>query len=167
MGLMQAGFVRDARLVEGTTPPAQVVGMASSTRTVSSSDWAERLPDVHLEVRQGGMRPALYALSEIDFLIGSATGCDLRISADAPSVLCLLARHPAGVSLRKLAPTQAILVNGQSVSQRELADGDRVQIGLLAIHVRIAPVRAAAPSPPTPLPEGEGRMIATPLSEGE
>lgn len=122
--------------------------MASSTRTVSSAEWADRLPDVQLEVRQGGARPALYALSEIDFLIGSATGCDLRISADTPAVLCLLARHPAGASLRKLAPTQAILVNGQSVSQRELADGDRVQIGLLAIHVRIAP--------PLPLSEDQG-----------
>jgi chromosome segregation ATPase len=164
---MQAGFVRGAKLVEGTTPPAQVVGMASSTRTVSTADWAELLPDVQLEVRQGGTRPALYTLSEIDFLIGSATGCDLRISADTPAVLCLLARHPAGVSLRKLAPTQAILVNGQGVSQRELVDGDRVQIGLLAIHVRIAPVRAAAPSTPTALQEGAGRKIAPTHPEGE
>jgi hypothetical protein len=145
MGLMQAGFVRGARLVEGTTPPAQVVGMASSTRTISTAEWAELLPDVQLEVRQGGTRPVLWPLREIDFLIGSATGCDLRISADMPAVLCLMARHRAGVSLRKLAQTQSILVNGQSLSQRELVDGDRVQIGLLNIHVRIAPVGAASP----------------------
>jgi hypothetical protein len=116
--------------------------MASLTQTVSSAEWAEILPEAQLEVRQGGARPAVYALTDIDFLIGSATGCDLRMGADMPAVHCLLARHPGGVFLRKLAPTQSILVNGQNVSQRDLVDGDRLQIGSLAINVRISPARA-------------------------
>ena len=148
MGLMPAGFVDDTRPVDGTTPPAQVIGMASLPQTVSSTDWANSLPDVQLETRQGGARAVAYTLSDVDFLIGSVPGCDLRVgAADAPAVLCLIARHPAGVSLRKLAPTQNILVNGQSVTQRDLADDDRVQIGLLDIHMRIAPAPMAGPMP--------------------
>src|SRR5208283_1012756 len=105
--------------------------MASVLQTAPSADWTEALPAVTLEVRQGGARSASYALDAVDFLIGSVPGCDLRLAADGPGVLCLFARHPAGVVLRKLAPTQSILVNGQGVSVRELADGDRVQIGLV------------------------------------
>ncbi len=117
--------------------------MASSTQTVSSADWAELLPDVQLEVRQAGTRSATYTLDGVDFLIGSVPGCDLRVAAaEAPAVHCLLARHPAGVSLRKLTPKQSILVNGQGVSLRELADGDRVQIGMLDVLIRITPARA-------------------------
>jgi uncharacterized phage infection (PIP) family protein YhgE len=119
--------------------------MASLTQTVSSIDWAELLPEVQLEVRQGSARPASYGLSEVDFLIGSVPGCDLRVSpAETSGVLCLFARHPAGVTLRKLAPTQSILVNGQTVSQRDLVDGDRVQIGLLDILVRVGSIPGAA-----------------------
>ncbi|MSQ97064.1 MAG: hypothetical protein EXR98_21270 [Gemmataceae bacterium] len=118
--------------------------MASPTQTNSPADWADLLPEVQLEVRTSGTRPATYALGDVDFLIGGVPGCDLRVGAETPTVLCLLARHPAGVTLRKLAPTQSIFVNGQGVSQRELADGDRVQIGIVEIHVRISPARVTA-----------------------
>ena len=117
--------------------------MASSTQTSSSPELAELLPDVQLDVRQGGARPVRYAIDGIDFLIGAVPGCDLRVGGDSPIVLCLLARHPAGLSLRKLTPTQAILVNGQSVSQYDLTDGDRIQIGSLEIHVHLVPVPQA------------------------
>jgi len=79
--LMPAGFVRGMRPVDGTTRVAQVVGMASSTQTNSSADWPNPLPQVQLEVRQGGARPVAYALDGIDFLIGSVPGCDLRVAA--------------------------------------------------------------------------------------
>ncbi len=120
--------------------------MASVLQTASSADWAEALPAVTLEVRQGAARSASYALDAVDFLIGSVPGCDLRLAADAPGVLCLFARHPAGAVLRKLAPTQSILVNGQAASVRELVDGDRVQIGPVEIHVRITPARPLQPA---------------------
>lgn len=120
--------------------------MASSTQTDSSAELADLLPTVQLDVRQGS-RTATYSIEGVDFLIGSVPGCDLRVAAaDTPAVLCLLARHPAGVSLRKLAPTQVLLVNNQSITQRELADGDRVQIGSLEIQVHIAQRSAAARS---------------------
>jgi len=117
--------------------------MASSSQTASAPEWAELLPDVHLDVRQGGTRSATYALGDVDFLIGGVPGCDLRIGTDTPGVTCLLARHPAGVTLRKLAPTQSISVNGQNVAHAELADGDRVKIGTLEFTVHLTPARAA------------------------
>src|SRR5689334_20688332 len=117
--------------------------MASSIPNASSTRSSEGLPSVILEVRQGATRSASYPMEGVDFLVGSVLGCDLRVAADAASVLCLLARHPLGVTLRKLAPTQAILVNGQPASTRELRDGDRVQIGSIEIQVRItAPATA-------------------------
>jgi chromosome segregation ATPase len=136
--------------------------MASLSQTVSPADWADLLPAVQLEVRQGGARAASYALSDVDFLIGSVPGCDLRVgevSSLTPSpspggrgengaVLCLLARHPDGVSLRRLAMAQSILVNGRNVSHVDLTDGDRIQIGALEIHVRVTPARTATGGSP-------------------
>lgn len=122
--------------------------MTVSTQTVASAELADLLPDVQLQVRQGGTRAATYPLDGIDFLIGAVSGCDLRVAGEAPGVLCLFARHPAGLSVRKLAPTQTLTVNGEASSQCDLNDGDRVQIGTLEIQVRIAPVRATASAGP-------------------
>ena len=54
--LSPTGFVRGTRPVEGTTLPLQVVGMSSSTQT-ALADWSALLPDVQLDVRQGGAAP--------------------------------------------------------------------------------------------------------------
>src|SRR5262245_60183360 len=102
-----------------------------------------RLPTVRLEVHQGG-RNVPYLFEQIDFLIGTVAGCDLRVpGANLPAVLCLLARHPEGVSLRRLAATQVMLLNGQNVSRAELADGDRLTLGALDIYVRVAATEPA------------------------
>jgi hypothetical protein len=117
--------------------------MASLTQTGSSADSMDFLPAVQVEVRHGA-RSATYTLDGIDFLVGSVPGCDLRVAAEASAVLCLFARHPGGLSLRKLAPTQTVLVNGQSVAQCELADGDCVQIGPIEFRLQIGAVRQPA-----------------------
>src|SRR5689334_22403502 len=89
------------------------------------------LPEVTLEVRQGaGRMPSPYVFANVDFLIGTVPGCDLRISGtDLPAVLCILARHPQGLTFRKLAPTQALLVNGKTASHCELKNDDRLTLG--------------------------------------
>lgn len=105
--------------------------MAEPTPTVAE------LPEVELEVRQGG-RASSYAFSHIDFLVGTVPGCDLRVPGpDLPPVLCLLARGPSGVTLRKLAPTQILLLNGHAASHADLKDGDRITLGALDIFVRL------------------------------
>jgi hypothetical protein len=101
------------------------------------------LPSVRLEVSQGG-RSVPYRFDQVDFLIGAVAGCDLRVpGADLPAVLCLIARHPDGLSLRRLAPTQVLLLNGAAVSRAELTDGDRLTVGAVDIVVRVeTPVQA-------------------------
>lgn len=121
--------------------------MASPQQNASSAAWADALPAVTLEIRQGGARSAALAMDGIDFLIGSVPGCDLRLAADGPGVICLFARHPAGVALRKLAPTQRILINDQPASTANLSDGDCVRIGSVEIQVRISPAKPVALPP--------------------
>jgi DNA repair exonuclease SbcCD ATPase subunit len=104
---------------------------------VDATNWQEALPGVQIEVSQAGARSATYVLDGADFLVGSVPGCDLRVSADVAAVLCVFARQPGGVTLRKLVPSCTILVNGSSVSQADLKDGDQVQIGHVAIALRV------------------------------
>ena len=116
---------------------------------------ADGLPAVRLELRHGSARPTTHDVADVSFLIGSVPGCDLRLpGANLPPVLCLLSREPDGVTLRKLAPTQAVLVNARPVSSAPLADGDRLTIGPceLLVQVRLAP-RPASPLPRAPSPE--------------
>jgi hypothetical protein len=106
------------------------------------------LPDVVLEVRQAGGRQASYALGQVAFLLGTVPGCDLRLSGtELPALVCLLARHPGGLSLRKLAPGLPLLVNGATTLPAQLADGDRLTIGFTDIVVRIHST-AVPPAPP-------------------
>ena len=108
---------------------------------------AETLPTVRLEVHQAG-RAVPYWFDQVDFLIGTVPGCDLRVPGAAlPAVLCLLARHPGGVHIRRLAATQVLLLNGVNVSRAELQDGDRLSLGALDVYVRFEAVEVAAPLP--------------------
>ena len=78
-----------------------------STQLKSSaptSETLDALPEVMLEFHQGAKRTAEFPVAHVDFLIGTVPGCDLRVSGtELPAVLCLLARRPGGLSLRKLA----------------------------------------------------------------
>ena len=95
-------------------------------------------------MRQGKGRTTAYTVSDLGFLIGTVPGCDLRVpGAGLPAVLCLLSRNSFGVTFRKLAPTQAILINGQTAAHVQLNDGDRVSVGAvdLVIHIQESGVR--------------------------
>ncbi len=135
--------------VDGTTQPVQVAGMPDlpnqTAFAAADADIAGPLPAVELEVRHGG-RTTTYNVSHVDFLIGTVPGCDLRVAgADLPAVLCLLARKPGGFSLRKLAATQLILVNGQTTTRADLRDGDRITLGAMDLFVRLKNVEVMKP----------------------
>ena len=121
--------------------------MASATAPLEPTAL---LPQVRLEVRQGG-RSVPYRFDHVDFLVGSVAGCDLRVPGETPGVLCLLSRSPAGLSLRKLAPTQMLLLNGKNASSTTLADGDRITLGAIDLFVHIDAV-ANAEVEPAPAP---------------
>src|SRR5205823_6620042 len=90
---------------------------------------------------------AAHHLSEIDFLIGTVPGCDLRLpGANLPAVVCLIHRHPGGVVLRKLAPVQQLLVNESPVTVATLADGDRITVGEVDLLVSVVPARNPLPA---------------------
>src|SRR5206468_2700853 len=106
----------------------------------------EALPLVELEVSQGG-RTTTFSIGQVDFLVGTVPGCDLRVpGTDLAAVLFLLARHPGGVSLRKLAPTQTVVVNGQTVTRAELGHGDRITVGTMDLLVRIKSMPTRQPA---------------------
>jgi chromosome segregation ATPase len=101
------------------------------------------LPDVTLEVRQAGGRPATYALSQTAFVIGTVAGCDLRLSgADLPPLICLITREPATVSLRKLT------VGVVPAFPPQLHDGDRLVIGVTEILLHIQPGKTTTGAEP-------------------
>lgn len=108
-------------------------------------------PVVRLEARLGAGRPTDYEIGEGGFLIGTVPGCDLRLpGANLAPVLCLIDRHARGASLRKLAPMQPIFVNGSSVGNAKLDNGDRITIAGVDLLVSIAPASTAAlPETPT------------------
>jgi chromosome segregation ATPase len=105
------------------------------------------LPEVRLEVRQGTARPLLYEVTEIAFLIGNVSGCDLRLPGlDLPPVVCMIVRQSGSLVIRRLAPSQAIQVNGRPLSNHSLSDGDRITLGTLELVVHAHFPAAAEPA---------------------
>lgn len=103
------------------------------------------LPEVTLEFRQGTGRPVSYPVGDAGFLVGTVPGCDLRLpGSELPPLLCLITRQQGAILLRKLAPTQVLLVNGQTASNCTLADGDRITLGAVDLFVRASATLAAA-----------------------
>jgi hypothetical protein len=136
----------------------------SAPQAMTSNSF-EPLPDVLLELRQGTGKPASFPFSHVDFLIGTVPGCDLRIpGSDMPAVLCLLARRPGGLALRKLAPTQVILVNGKTSTHADLQNGDRISIGATDIFVRLS-AAAASPARPTQTAEPNNRDLLQKITQ--
>src|SRR5207249_4084621 len=91
-------------------------------------------PGVRLELRGGTGQAVPYEVADAGFLIGSVPGCDLRLpGANLPPVIALIAPCPEGARFRKLAPAQAVLVNGKPVSQAILRDGDSLKLGKIEI----------------------------------
>src|SRR5207249_530164 len=68
--------------------------------------------------------------------------------------VCLIARRPGGVSLRKLAPTQAVLVNGRPVTGAGLSHGDRIALASveLVVHIQRASATETKGPPDAALP---------------
>ncbi len=129
---------------------------------LDSTSWTHLLPNVQLDVRQAGVRAAIYALDGVEFLIGSAIGCDLRLSVDAPPILCSFARHPQGLRLRRFGLSQSILVNGEPCPlQIDLAEGDVVQAGSVEIVCHIHKAQAVA----SPALEQTQRLLQSKLEQ--
>ncbi len=124
---------------------------------------ASGLPVVRLEVRSGTGRPTVYEVGDGGFLIGGVPGCDLRLpGGNVAPVVCLISRHARGASLRKLAPVQAVAVNGRPAGSTYLGHGDRITLGTVEITASVVPGAAPPPSggEPAAVPDERLREIA-------
>ena len=107
------------------------------------------LPRVRLEVRTGSGRTVSYEVGSAEFLIGAASGCDLRLPVpNAPSVVCQLTRKPDGVRVRRLAAGVPVLLNGAPLPSNTATPVTNADILTLAgIEVVVAVQHAAFLSP--------------------
>jgi chromosome segregation ATPase len=135
----------------------------SSSRSAAPLHVAEALPEMSLEVGNGTARGTRFVVTEAGFLIGTVPGCDLRVpGSESPSVLCLIARRPGGASIRKLAPTQPLLVNGKPITKVELVNGDRITVAKVELLVKL---QMSAVATGTTAPGAQG-TAAAPLEAG-
>ncbi len=115
--------------------------MANFTYASSSNATVGTLPAVRVEVRHGKSASSQTEMTRDEFLIGAAAGCELRLpGTNLPPVVCIISRQSDGVRLRKVAQNTPVLLNGQPVSNSNLAplnQGDTVTIGRTDIHFSI------------------------------
>jgi hypothetical protein len=104
---------------------------------------------VRLDVRIENGPARGYAIDEGEFLVGTAIGCDLRLTGrQYPPVICQFSRSDDGLRVRKLSPTVPVLLNDQPLGGSApvpVHDGDTVNAGPAEIRVRIAGARPHRP----------------------
>jgi predicted component of type VI protein secretion system len=99
---------------------------------------ARKLPRVELEILRGRARNKLRRIVVPVFLIGSARDCDLVLAdADLPDVHTYLYVNRGGVSVRRIADSPALAVDGREVQSAAIVDGQKLQIGRYEFEVRI------------------------------
>jgi chromosome segregation ATPase len=112
-------------------------------------DARPELPRVRLEVRTAAGRTVGYDFTNEEFLVGSASGCDLRLPSGSPPVALQLARKPTGLRARRVAAGLPVLLNGNPLpagTTTSLADADTLVVGGLVIAVEIHKPPLAAPA---------------------
>lgn len=94
-----------------------------------------------LEIRLGAGRIVSYPMAADEFLIGGATGCDLRLSgSNVPPVVCQFTQSDDGLRVRKLAPNATVLLNDKPLNGSTpsfVRHGDRVSAGPAEIVVQM------------------------------
>jgi predicted component of type VI protein secretion system len=97
-----------------------------------------KLPRVELEILRGRARNKLRRIDVPVFLIGSARDCDLVLAdAELPDVHTYLYVNRGGVSVRRIAESPLLAVDGRDVQSATIVDGQRLQIGRYEFEVRI------------------------------
>jgi predicted component of type VI protein secretion system len=93
---------------------------------------------VELEILRGRARNKRRRIEVPVFLIGSARDCDLVLAdADFPDVHTYLYVNRGGVSVRRIAESPTLAVDGRDVQSAAIVDGQKLQIGGYEFEVRI------------------------------
>lgn len=119
--------------------PAAVVGAARA------SSRSSRNPDATVVFRQGRLEPrnpeagsVVQTLGLKPVSIGSDAGCDLQLSAGGIAKRHLeIVMTRAGFSVRDVAASGQVKVNGTVVQEHVLADGDTLSVGPAQFNFRL------------------------------
>ena len=95
--------------------------------------------DVQLVVVKGNPRGRTLSFGPGNYLFGRGTECHVRPESEWVSRQhCLLSVTTNAIHLKDLGSTNGTLVNGQRlVGERDLAHGDTIQVGPLALQVHL------------------------------
>jgi pSer/pThr/pTyr-binding forkhead associated (FHA) protein len=95
--------------------------------------------DVQLVVVKGNPRGRTLSFGPGEYLFGRGTECHVRPDSEWVSRQhCLLSVTSSAIHLKDLGSTNGTLVNGQRlVGERDLAHGDTIQVGPLALQVQL------------------------------
>ena len=86
-------------------------------------------------------RQAVEPVAVGEFLIGSAAHCNLRFGdSDIPDVHTVIHVEPDHLLLRCSEQTPPMLINGVPTTERQLADGDMIELGTHRLLFRLADV---------------------------
>jgi predicted component of type VI protein secretion system len=98
------------------------------------------------------------AVPYFPFVVGRGSGCDHRL--DDPTVSrrhCLFSQREGRAWVEDLGSRNGTLLNEAPLTEaRPVADGDRLRLGRLALHVRLQEAPAAAPGERGAAPGGSG-----------
>jgi pSer/pThr/pTyr-binding forkhead associated (FHA) protein len=77
-------------------------------------------------------------------VVGRSRGCDLALESPAvSSIHCVISRVAGGYSIRDCGSRAGTRLNGESVEEASLHDGDLVQVGPFSFRVALPAVRKA------------------------
>lgn len=115
---------------------------------------ARKLPRVELQILRGRARNKLRRIEVPVFLIGSARDCDLVLAdPDLPEVHTYLYVNRGGVSVRRIAESPALAIDGREVQSATIVDGQKLQIGRYEFAVQIDnPLKVRTPEEETDSP---------------
>jgi len=96
-----------------------------------------------LKMADGECRFPIRPVREGDFLVGSGMDCDLRLGDGLlPPLHSVLRVTPTRAYWTRLVRQPDLIINGESVQQADLNDGDLVEIGPFRMLFRLASARA-------------------------
>ncbi|MSR58578.1 MAG: hypothetical protein EXS05_13145 [Planctomycetaceae bacterium] len=98
-----------------------------------------------LEVTRGQTRFRRRPVTSRRFLIGASVTCDLRLGGEGmPALHSLVVIDGFKICLEAIAPLPALRVNGQTVRETQLHDGDVIGIGEVELLARVSPAKRPA-----------------------
>lgn len=128
-------------------PPAAVAApiapLAAPTKGAVSR--SSRNPDATVVFRQGRLEPRNHEAGSVvqtlglrPISIGADPGCDLQLSAPGVAKRHIeITMTRAGFSVRDVAASNTVKVNGDAVQERVLAEGDTLSVGPALFHFRL------------------------------